>query len=1225
MIELYIENKKIDLSDDFEVNFTYEEIDPEKLSSIKNSFSKTINIPGTPNNNHIFGYIFRFDKYLTASEGTKIEHDYDPHKKVNWVLTKNGSTIHRGYCTLDNIVTKSDLEITYQMTLYGGLGEFFYSLAYNEDGSPKTLYDMFWNWIPKIDTLQYGTATTPLNENDTLLYYAIPANVAEAYHKLSPLTDTSSTTYIDQDVVFVPCYTGLYEDFDSKTMLVNTTIQNYNTTFIDPTKRQWLMQSFPDSFEQGGKTYRTMDRNFNQPSQLVLDKYGLVTFSRDLDPFEAGELRINELPIAIRLSKLMNVISNPSNNGGYTVEWDQDITSSPYWNYGWLMLDKITQDESEQVQRIEFNSQNTSWQNNLDWDHTTHNGTITITTKNIFNDVLDQGAYEFIQTFTPSTRLVMSTQNRDPERWTSMCQNIIHITGSGTLPSYDIIEYFKNTNVKLTLFKQGSTFIYCFVDVFFYNNGNDNLTFNDADCSSLSTRLVQRLQDVYHQTISIDQMNVHRMSTDNTTITTIVYDDQTLNQIDTKYDPIELKYNVEIQSYDNLEIQQLNYCCWTHCTHISTTQSGQYESGIYRYDSRPAGTQSRLDSYISVIDNNVSRQMSFNDTPDHYTFTFQMYENGMNGLYLTTSSGWRPLQIHKKELFANTQSPMKYLADFCKMMNYRFICDDTEKTIHIKELKNYYINNIIDLSEEVDQNRDINIKPITSQYKNINVGLQSIDTYPISLFNKKSPEKFNTKKYSTNIDYYLPDTELLNDLIFQNTLDWQQSSIFYKIYPQMPKAYYTTTVAWSLFYQDQNDSSSIQKSQIFTLGVPTISSTVLSSPDWFPKNALFNKENKMEDIECTLLFLNGFVKNYSYSLVEDQGASPEYTALTPYKTDTNHTFDASGNLIESTLESIRYYYYTWSSEMHERRFVTINVPENLANNTYVINYFRQAVTGMVWLGGQYTKADVHNDGGLVHAELNIPAGTDRITVVSANSQPGTLYEKTINLSDLMVISPRLLLSIDNYDQYYLNQDRCYQYDFNYNKRFVSWGYYDNSNQSGSASSWVLPMFCKDLYNQCTENGWAATEYKLASWNMISQTGLDSLYNLSSTDFIKDPRYNYRSALSISNYDTSNEYKILNIPQDQSSGTTNSTRIFDSKWLNYLDDLYDRNARIVTLYVDLSKLGDPNDIMRYIYSWRSHLWVISKIENFKVTDLSQDKFSKVTLHKIKNLSTWTKIE
>jgi hypothetical protein len=135
MIELYIENKKIDITDDLEINFTYESIDPDKLSSIKNSFSKTVNIPGTSNNNIVFGHIFRYDKYIPIAGPSNIESFYDPHKKVEWFINKNGNLVNRGYCTLDNIIVKGEVDITYQLTLYGGIGEFFYSLSYNSDGS----------------------------------------------------------------------------------------------------------------------------------------------------------------------------------------------------------------------------------------------------------------------------------------------------------------------------------------------------------------------------------------------------------------------------------------------------------------------------------------------------------------------------------------------------------------------------------------------------------------------------------------------------------------------------------------------------------------------------------------------------------------------------------------------------------------------------------------------------------------------------------------------------------------------------------------------------------------------------------------------------------------------------------------------------------------------------------------------------------------------------------
>ena len=83
----------------------------------------------------------------------------------------------------------------------------------------------------------------------------------------------------------------------------------------------------------------------------------------------------------------------------------------------------------------------------------------------------------------------------------------------------------------------------------------------------------------------------------------------------------------------------------------------------------------------------------------------------------------------------------------------------------------------------------------------------------------------------------------------------------------------------------------------------------------------------------------------------------------------------------------------------------------------------------------------------------------------------------------------------------------------------------------------------------------------------------------------------------------------------------SNTIFDNNWREYINDLYDRNTRDVTLYIDLSSYGNPNDIMRTIFQWQGFYWIPMKIENFKTSDIGQDKFTKCTIHKIKDISTW----
>ncbi len=122
--------------------------------------------------------------------------------------------------------------------------------------------------------------------------------------------------------------------------------------------------------------------------------------------------------------------------------------------------------------------------------------------------------------------------------------------------------------------------------------------------------------------------------------------------------------------------------------------------------------------------------------------------------------------------------------------------------------------------------------------------------------------------------------------------------------------------------------------------------------------------------------------------------------------------------------------------------------------------------------------------------------------------------------------------------------------------------------------------------------------------------------MSNTTFISNPNYNYAKTTDNQGF-TSNEYTIPSIPLD-----IDETRIYDTNWKDYLNDLYDRNTRDVTAYVDLSGFGEANQIMRYFYAWKSHLWIIKKIENFKISETTHDKFTRVTLHKINDLFTWT---
>lgn len=61
-IKLYIADKLIDCSDELSLPITYQLESFDNPTIVKNSFSKTITIPGTKNNNKIFGEIYKLDR-----------------------------------------------------------------------------------------------------------------------------------------------------------------------------------------------------------------------------------------------------------------------------------------------------------------------------------------------------------------------------------------------------------------------------------------------------------------------------------------------------------------------------------------------------------------------------------------------------------------------------------------------------------------------------------------------------------------------------------------------------------------------------------------------------------------------------------------------------------------------------------------------------------------------------------------------------------------------------------------------------------------------------------------------------------------------------------------------------------------------------------------------------------------------------------------------------------
>ncbi len=188
-MELYINGHKADLSQDLVIQLTYAATDLSSPAAVKNTFSQQITLPATANNDAIFGSIFRADhRTIIGSEATG---GFNPLVRTPFVIfDQMGRIIESGYLKLNTISDKNGVR-AYAVTLYGGLGSFFYTLAYDEDGEALSLGD-----LPLVSD----------NPDDKTDFTINAETVARAWARL-----TATTTEPDKfDAVnFAPAYNGL--------------------------------------------------------------------------------------------------------------------------------------------------------------------------------------------------------------------------------------------------------------------------------------------------------------------------------------------------------------------------------------------------------------------------------------------------------------------------------------------------------------------------------------------------------------------------------------------------------------------------------------------------------------------------------------------------------------------------------------------------------------------------------------------------------------------------------------------------------------------------------------------------------------------------------------------------------------------------------------------------------------------------------------------------------
>jgi hypothetical protein len=126
MIELLVNNQRVELSDGFDIKITRSIADIKEPQSRSSDWSKTVTIPGTKINNKLFSHIFEVGNSITGS--SQFTPDFNPNKKASAVVLVDGMTQIEGFIRLTEIVVNDSSDIEYNCTIHGQTADLFTSL-----------------------------------------------------------------------------------------------------------------------------------------------------------------------------------------------------------------------------------------------------------------------------------------------------------------------------------------------------------------------------------------------------------------------------------------------------------------------------------------------------------------------------------------------------------------------------------------------------------------------------------------------------------------------------------------------------------------------------------------------------------------------------------------------------------------------------------------------------------------------------------------------------------------------------------------------------------------------------------------------------------------------------------------------------------------------------------------------------------------------------------------
>lgn len=857
-IKLFIQGKEVEFNKDPKILLNYTEKDLHNPTIVKNSFSKSITIEGTQRNNDIFGHIWD----LTRVQSNL---NLNPIKKTDFQLFVNGELFEKGYAKLDK-VTRTNNSVQYSITLFGGLGQFFYNLSYDQDdasNAKKTLaslkYHDEWSVEPDLD-------------------FVIDKDAV--YEAWGQLCGWGSTTNDRWDVInFAPCYNGIPNDFDATKILINN---------------NGLQAGFSKGVTIDNVTYRPV---YN--GSLNQNGYSLGEMPHDLTEWETRDLRSWLQRPVISMQKIIEACRQPENNGGFEVKLDDHFfhTFNPYYYDSWVTLpllkdlDGVGGGETEEVTgatlsrgsgapycnklyNVNFNTSSLSSYNNVEL----------LLEADFIKDPESIGAANelYLARTYESTGGVTLQGSRYVKKFEYSCGIVVQLlafsqTGEvvGQSKAYLLGTEKNHAHKDTPLWND-----------FYKSDGDFGV---EPEYEFIQGKFKMKLDGTY-QFVDMNDNPVYIKFTFSSP---------------TDFASLKVKVKTPYNQYTKYKFSGSD-------SHPFTADHTGYWIDVYN-----ERTKKRSGNYtqgqVASLDR-IQGDISF--SVKEMTAIATDYEGLFSGTKIT-----------KEKLLTTDKTPADYLISYCKMLGLYFYHDSTEESddperypagvVHIMDRDTFYTEDVVDLEKMIDWNKKVEIVPALAASKWYRFNVEHIESQAETEYSEQYGQQYGSQLLNTNYNFDSNTTDLYDGNAFKSgVMVLEKDKYFKRLLTQDLPNYITNGLTYSLFARE----SSSEEFQTTELDYPQITNLIQYdiNPDYkgfdaFPKLQAHTEDNSASDGSGVLLFFRGVAStdtssgSTKYNITDDVPDMIYLNDATPCWILTYRETDAGGNRIAYQVSNLPYF------------------------------------------------------------------------------------------------------------------------------------------------------------------------------------------------------------------------------------------------------------------------------------------------------------------------------